>query len=71
MSEELAELLRRSIDIQHRMVRIRREEQREAVCANFEMCVVVRVRAGDVEARQINADVRHLFTVAEEVRETR
>jgi hypothetical protein len=37
LSEELAELLRRSIDIQHRMVRIRREEQREAVCANFEI----------------------------------
>src|SRR2546423_12239413 len=49
LSEEPAELLRRSIDIQHRMVRIRREEQREAGCANFEMCVVVRVRAGDVE----------------------
>jgi hypothetical protein len=38
---------------------------------DFNVGVVVRVRAGDVDARQIDADIRHVFTVAEEVCETR
>jgi hypothetical protein len=29
------------------------------------MRIVVGVRPGDVNARQVNADVRHVFTVAE------
>jgi hypothetical protein len=65
--DEIAELLRRSIDVQHRILRVRREEQREAMLADLDMGIVVGVRACDMDAREINADVRHLFTVSEEL----
>src|SRR4051812_35256743 len=53
--EEIAELLRRSLDIQHRILRIRREEQREAMLAHFDVRVAVRVRARDVDAWKIDS----------------
>ena len=68
---EIAELLRCAVNIQHGMLGVRREEQRKAMLAHVDMRIVMRVRAGDVNARQINADVRHVFTVAEERRQTR
>jgi hypothetical protein len=69
--DEIAELLRRSIDIQQRIVRIGRHEQRKAMLTDFDMGIVVCIRTGHVDARQINSDVRHVLTVAEEVYETR
>jgi hypothetical protein len=65
--DEIAELLRRSIDVQHRVLRVGREEQRETMLAYVDMGIVVGVRACDMDAREINADVRHLFTVSEEL----
>ena len=64
-------MLRCAVNVQHRMVRVWREDQRKAMLAHFDMRIVMRVRSGDVNPRQINADVRHVLTVAEEGRETR
>ena len=63
---EITQLLRRPVDVQRRVFRIRREEQREAVLANLDVGVVVRVRTGHVDGRQIDSDVRHVFTVSDE-----
>ena len=62
---QFAKLLRCAVNIQHRMIRVRCKEQREAMSAHFDMRILVGVRPGDVNAWQINADVRHVITVAE------
>ena len=54
-AKEHIQLLRRPIDIQHRVFGIRREEEREAVLVNLDVGVVMRVRARHVDARQIDS----------------
>jgi hypothetical protein len=64
-------LLRRSIDIQHRVFRVWREKQRKTVGSNLDVRVAVRVRARDVDAWEIDSCIRHVFTVAEEASDAR
>jgi hypothetical protein len=51
--DEIAELLGRSVDIQHRILRIRREEQREAMLAHLDVRVTVRGGARDVDGWKV------------------
>jgi len=53
-------LLRRSVDIQHRIFRVGREKQRKTVSAHLDMRVAVCVGAPDMDAWKVDSDIRHV-----------
>jgi hypothetical protein len=59
-AHQIIKLLRRSIDIQHRIFRVGREEQRKTVRTHLDMRVAVRVGARDMDAWEIDSHIRHV-----------